>query len=320
MKNLGTILAAVFLGLVLVLYMCTYQVRSTEVAIEKTWGKVSQDAVRSPGLKFKWPAPIQSVVIYDQRTRILEDRTEETRTEDGKNLLITTYTLWRIADPVTFHTNFPGGVEDAKSKLRTTVVSTKHAVIGRRKFEEFVSTEPEERKLREIENQIRDTVAASARKEYGIEIVGFGIKKLGLPQSVTATIFDNMKSNELKKAARYQAEGKARATEILADARASRDRILAAARKKVAAIESEAQRVVSGYYKEFDEHPELRIYLDKLRTNKEALRKRTTLFMTYKQPPWDVFDEAARRAVPRQKRSTNSKQPAGAALATGQSD
>lgn len=320
MKNLGTILAAVFLGLVLVLYMCTYQVRSTEVAIQKTWGKVSQNAVREPGLKFKWPTPIQSVVIYDQRIRILEDRTEETRTEDGKNLLVTTYTLWRIADPITFHTNFPGGVEDGQSKLRTTIVTSKHAVIGQRKFEEFVSTNPEERKLREIEDQIRDTIAANSMKEYGIEIVGFGIKKLGLPQSVTATIFDNMKSNELKKAARYQAEGKARATEILADARASRDRILAAARKKVAAIESEAQRVVSGYYKEFAEHPELRIFLDKLRTVSQALRERTTLIITHKQSPWDVFDETSRRAVPRGQSSNTSNQPAGKKIAAGQPD
>ena len=36
MKNLGTMFAAVFLAVVLVLYMCTFQVRFTEVAIKKT--------------------------------------------------------------------------------------------------------------------------------------------------------------------------------------------------------------------------------------------------------------------------------------------
>lgn len=297
MKNLGTILAAIFLGSVLLMYMCTYQVRFSEVAIEKTWGKISRQTVQEPGLKFKWPSPIQTVVIYDHRTRILEDRTEETRTQDGKNLLVTTFTLWRIEDPIKFHTNFPDGVKDGEAKLRTTVVTTKHAVIGRRLFEEFVSTNAEERKLGEIEDQIREAVAAHARAEYGIEVVGFGIKKLGLPQSVTATIFDNMKSNEEKKAARYAAEGKARATEILADAQASRDRILAAARKKVAEIEAEAQRVVSGYYKEFDEYPELRIFLDKLRTVAAALKQRTTLIITSKESPWSVFDELSRNLV-----------------------
>ena len=118
MKNLGTILSAVFLAIILILYMCTFQVRFTEVAIKKTWGQPDKAAITEPGLKFKWPAPIQSVVVYDKRMRILEDRTEETRTVDGKNLLITTFTLWRIKDPSTFHTNFPGGVEDGEIAMK----------------------------------------------------------------------------------------------------------------------------------------------------------------------------------------------------------
>ena len=61
MKNTGTIVAAVFLGIVLLLYMCTFQVRFTEVAIKKTWGE-ARDQIAEPGLKAKWPYPIQSVV------------------------------------------------------------------------------------------------------------------------------------------------------------------------------------------------------------------------------------------------------------------
>ena len=68
-----------------------------------------------------------------------------------------------------------------------------------------------------------------------------------------------------------------------------------AARQKVAEIEAEAQRVVSGYYKEFDQHPELRIFLDKLRTVAEALRERTTLILSTSEAPWDVFNEESRQ-------------------------
>lgn len=297
MKNLGTLMAAVFLALVLALYMCTFQVRFTEVAIKKTWGHPDKDAITEPGLYFKWPAPIQSVVVYDKRTRILEDRTEETRTVDGKNLLLTTFTLWRIADPSRFHTNFPAGVEEGEKKLRTTIVTQKHAVVGKREFGEFVSTNPEERKLREIEAEMQEAVTKAAREQYGVEVVGFGIKKLGLPQSVTTAIFESMKSHEQAKAARYTAEGEARAADILAGAKAAEDRIMAAARQKAAELEAEAQRVVSEYYREFDRHPELRIFLDKLRTVAEALRQRTTLILDTTQAPWDVFDEGARRQV-----------------------
>ncbi|MEK7710537.1 MAG: SPFH domain-containing protein [Planctomycetota bacterium] len=297
MKNIGTIAAAAFLAVVLMLYMCTFEVRYTETAIKKTWGRPAAEAITEPGLKFKWPAPIQTVVKYDQRIRTLEDRTEETRTVDGKNLVLTTFTLWKIKDASKFLTNFPGGEEDGERKLRTTVVTHKLAVIGRRSFDEFVSTDPEKRKLRVIEKEIQDAVAHGVENEYGIEIVGFGIKKLGLPQSVTTAIFNAMKSHEQAKAARYLAEGDARAADILAGARATRDRIIGAAQQKVAEIQSDAQRVVSGYYKEFNQHPELRIFLDKLRTVAEALKERTTLILDTSEAPWDVFDKDAREKV-----------------------
>ncbi|MCH9001699.1 MAG: hypothetical protein IIC02_03925 [Planctomycetes bacterium] len=298
MKNLGTIVAAVFLGLVLLLYMCTFQVRFTEVAIRVTWGKPAKTAITKPGMGFRWPYPVQSIVKYDKRIRILEDLTEETRTADGKNLLLTTYTLWRIDDPSKFHMSFPHGIEDAKSKLQTTIGTHNSSVVGSTQFRDFVSTIPEERKIHEIEQRIQDLIARDAKKEYGIDIVGFGIKKLGLPTSVTTSIFESMKSHEQKKAVKYTAEGEAKASETIARAKSAKERIMAAARHKVAEIEASAQRVVSEYYKEFDEHPELRIFLDKLRTSANALRSRTTIIFDTSQSPWDIFDEDARKRIP----------------------
>ena len=297
MKNLGTIVAAVVVALVLILYMCTFTVRFTEMAIVKTWGKPAANAITEPGLKFKWPPPIQTVVVYDRRTRVLDDRPEETRTIDGKNVILASFTLWKIADPAVFHTNFPASVEEGEKKLRTAVIAHKQAVIGRRAFDEFVSTDPNDRKLHEIEDEIRRLVAADVLPAYGIQVVDFGIKTLGVPESTTTSIFESMKSHEQNKAGRYHAEGEARANDILANAKAARERILAAARQKVAEIEAEAQQVVSSYYKEFDQHPELRIYLDKLRTIAKALRSRTTIVLPTVQPPFDVFEESARQAL-----------------------
>lgn len=311
MKNIGTIIAALVLVTVLLLYWCTYEVRFTEVAILKTMGKPAENAVTDPGLHYKWPWPIQSVVVYDKRTRILEDRTEETRTIDGKTLLLTTFTLWRISDPERFHTNFPTGVEDAEKKLRTTIGTHKLAVVGRREFSEFVSTDPKERKIRDIESAIQKVVAADARAEYGIEIVDFGIKRLGLPTSVTTAIFQSMRSREEAKSARYVAEGAATAAKIVAEAKAREARIMAEARARAKQIETEAERVVSEYYKEFSEYPELRIFLDKLRTVSAALRARTTLIIGTEKEPWDVFDEAARNRIPRASDSVGSAGAAG---------
>jgi membrane protease subunit HflC len=293
MKNIGTIIAAVVLAVVLVAYMFTFQVRFTQTAIRVTWGKPSAEAINEPGLYFRWPWPIQSIVVYDRRVRILEDRTEETRTVDGKNLLLTTFTLWRIADPSTFHTNFPGGVEDGEAKLRTTIYTAKHAVVGKRPFSEFVSVDPAERKIRDIEKEMMAAVARDAEGQFGMKVEDFGIKKLLLPQSVTTAIFESMKSAEEKKARQYTSEGDARANLILSEARATEERIMAAARQKVSEIRNDAQRVVSDYYKEFNQHPELRIFLDTLRTVRDALRLRTTLILDTQDAPWNVFSPSA---------------------------
>ncbi len=297
MKNLGTILAAIFLTGVLVMYMCTFQVRFTEVALLKTWGKPAEAAITEAGLRWKWPPPVQTAVIYDQRARILEDRTLETRTIDGKNVLVTTFTLWKIIDPVKFHTNFPDGVEEGENTLRTMIVAHKQAVIGKRSLSEFVSVRESDRHLREIEDEIRLAAVDSAKDEFGIEIIDFGIKKLGLPESVTSAIFQSMKSNEEKKAAGYRASGEARAADIEAEARAAESRILSAARQKADEIRSEAERVVSGYYEEFAQNPELRIYLDKLRALAESLQDNTTLIIDTTQAPFDVLDPENRKAV-----------------------
>ncbi|MHC5108524.1 MAG: SPFH domain-containing protein [Planctomycetota bacterium] len=300
MKNVGTIAAAAFLAVVLLLYMCTFQVRFTEVAIVETFGKPSGSAITDPGLRFKWPNPIQTVTQYDKRVRVLEDRTEETRTADGKNLILTTFTLWKLGsgddDAIKFRTSFPNE-EDGEKVLRSVIKSHKHAVIGKREMTDFISTDADKRKLKEIEAQIRDLVARDARDKYGVAVVDFGIKKLGLPQSVTATIFASMKANEEVKAGKYEAEGQARAQAILAEARATEERIMAAAREKVAEIENEAQRVVSKYYAEFSKYPQLRIFLDQLESAKSALESRTTIILDQVAEPFNVFRKESRDLV-----------------------
>ena len=300
MKNIGTVSAAAFLLVVLLLYMCTYQNRFTELTIVETFGKPTGEAITEPGLRFKLPSPIQTVRQYDKRIRVLEDRTEETRTLDGKNLILTTFTLWKLGtgpkDAIKFRTSFPEEVDGEKT-LRATIRTHKHAVIGKRVMTDFVSVDSTERKLDEIEDQIRELVASDVRDQYGIAIVDFGIKKLGLPESVTVTIFSSMKANEEVKASQYKAEGEARAQAIVADAKATEERIMAATREKVADIQNEANRVVSDYYREFSKHPELRMFLDSLNAVVRALSERSTIILDLSLPPFDVFSEQVRAGI-----------------------
>ncbi len=279
MRNLPTLLAAVVVVAILGFYMCTYQVRFTEVAIKKTFGEPDEDTQKDPGLYVKWPWPVQSVVKFDRRIRVLEDRTEETITADSKNVIITTATMWNIEEPYKFHRSFPRGVEDGEKALREAIRSEKKAVVGQYDFANFVSTHKEDRKLREIEGKMLARFEGVWLERHGVEIRNFGITKLTLPQSVTEAIFDSMKKAEQNKAATYKAEGAAQADQIVASANATRERILAVARRRADEIRNEGEREVSEIYKEFQEYPELRIFLDKINALGETFRNETTLIL-----------------------------------------
>ena len=168
---------------------------------------------------------------------------------------------------------------------------------GQHEFADFVSTDPDKRKIREIEQEVKVAVALDARK-FGIEVVDFGIKKLSLPESVTTAVFDSMKEYEQTKAADYLSQGDADAVEIVADARAIESRIMAEVDQKVAEITASADRMVSEYYKEFNEYPNLRIYLDNLRATQAALQERSTIILDSSESPFSVFDEVGRSQVP----------------------
>jgi membrane protease subunit HflC len=296
-SRLPTVLAALVLLAVLVTYMCTFQIRETEVGFVKTFGEADQNILDDPGLYAKWPWPVQEIVKYDKRIRILDDTVEETPTTDSKNVTITTFTGWVIADPYRFHTAYRD-LDEGINALRTKIRAHKKAVVGQHTFAEFVSTDPQTRKLREIENEMRDLVAREAMEGFGVEIKIFGIKRLGLPEAVTKEIFDAMKTREQNKADNYEAEGKAKAEEIVARARAARNRILAVAQRRADRIRADALAKVGEIYEQFAAHPELRIFLDQLRALEEILKQRTTLILTTNDVPVNLFDEDKRIEKP----------------------
>ena len=75
-KLLRPLLALLFVAAVIA-FAFSYTVRFTESAVVTTFGRAGEDAVVSePGLKFKWPYPIQSVTKYDSRLRVLQTRSQ----------------------------------------------------------------------------------------------------------------------------------------------------------------------------------------------------------------------------------------------------
>jgi membrane protease subunit HflC len=290
-KNLITIVIAAVLVVIFALLLFTFQVRQSEVAVLTTFGKPAANNIDQPNLYFKWPWPIQQVYRFDQRTQIFEDKFSENLTADGTMLLTSVYVGWKISDAKEFFPKFAGGsVAAAQRQLEQMLRSAKAAVIGANNLSDFVNSDPAQLKLEAIENEIKTREQAElASNNYGISIEFLGIKKLGLPESVTQTVFDRMKSERNKYISEAQFKGEAEATKIRSAAERQAADVLANAQADATRIEGEGVAEAAKTLSVFQQNPELAIFQLQLAALKNSLNQKSTLIFDERTPPFSLF-------------------------------
>ena len=290
-KNLITIVIAAVLVVIFALLLFTFQVRQSEVAVLTTFGKPAANNLDQPNLYFKWPWPIQQVYRFDQRVQNFEDKYSENLTADNTMLLTSVYVGWRISDAKEFFPKFAGGsVEAAQRQLETMLRSAKAAVIGKHNLSDFVNADPKQLKFEAIEDEIKTAVQNQlATQNYGISIDFLGVKKLGLPESVTQTVFDRMKSERQVLISEAQFQGEAEATKIKSAAERQAADVLANAQAEATRIEGAGVAEAAKTLGVFQQNPELAIYLEQLKTLKNSLNQKSTLIFDERTPPFSLF-------------------------------
>jgi membrane protease subunit HflC len=290
-KNLITVIIAALLVVIFALLLFTFQVRQSEVAVLTTFGKPADKNIDQPNLYFKWPWPIQQVYRFDQRVQIFEDKFSENLTPDGTMLLTSVYVGWRISDAKEFFPKFAGGsVAVAQQQLEQMLRSAKAAVIGSNNLSAFVNADPAQLRLEAMENEIKDRVQNDlTAHNYGITIEFLGIKKLGLPESVTQTVFDRMKSERQKLISAAQFNGEAEATKIKSGAEREAAAVIANAQAAATRIEGEGDAEAAKTLGTFQQNPELAIFQLQLDALKSSLNQKSTLIFDERTPPFSLF-------------------------------
>jgi len=282
----GVLLIAIF-GLLLFVF----QVRQSQVAVVTTFGKPTRD-VTAPGAYLKWPWPIQKIYWFDQRIQNFEDdKLDEVLTADNYNLLTMVYVGWRIKDPTAFFPRFSGGsIAEAEKIIKSLVRDAKSAVIGRHPLGDLVNTDEKQLKFDAIEQEIKDIIQRQVvANNYGIEIEFLGLKKLGLPESVTTAVFDRMKSERGRIASASQFEGEAEAQKIRSDAEREAAKLLANAEAQATDIKGKGEAEAAKSLAAFQQNPELANFLFRLKALESSLKDRSTLIFDQQTPPFDLF-------------------------------
>ena len=291
-----TLIIGIVLLVIFALLLFTLQVRQSEVVVITTFGKPTGAPITKPGLYARLPWGIQMVHRFDQRVQNFEDKFTEGLTQNGFNLLTSVYVGWKITDPMAFFPKFAGSSEpiaEAEKVLQGLLSNAKSAIVGKHPLSDFVSANPNANKFLSIENEILAAVQAQVRaNNYGLEIEFLGIKKLGLPESVTQSVFEQMTSERKVLADRLQSEGETEAQNIRSDAERRASDLLANAEGEATRIRGRGEGEAAKSLSVFQKNPDLANFIFRLNALEATLKERSTLIFDGRTAPFDLFNSS----------------------------
>lgn len=231
-KNLHLILVGAAVLLVLA-SQSLYIVQQPEQVIVLQFGNPVR-LIQEPGLKIKMPF-IQNVVFYDKRLLNLEPPAQEVVLKDKKRLDVDTFSRYRIVEPLTFYKTVRNEYQ-AQNRLQEIVNSSARNVLATFTLKELLSE-----KRTEIMKQISDAVKADAA-QLGVEVADVRIRRADLPVQVSQAINDRMKTERIREAKGYRADGEKTAQEIRATADKQATITVATAEKEAQQIKGEGDK------------------------------------------------------------------------------
>jgi membrane protease subunit HflC len=279
-------LLAVLLGLALVaatLASSIVVVDETEHVVVTQFGRpvaVLSDA----GPHWKWPAPIQRVTRLDKRILFTEQQPTELLTSDKKNVVASTFVSWRISDPLKYLTTLRTRPA-AEARLAALVQSELGSSLGRRAFSSVVPAPVGGGGLADLEQHVQEACHDAALRDFGIEIMSFGVTRLGYPAQNLQSVFARMRAERERIARGTRSEGKAAAQKIRAEADRERANLLADADAEAARLKGEGEAEAARTYADaYRGHEAFYAFLRTLESYEKILEQNTTLVLPADSP------------------------------------
>jgi membrane protease subunit HflC len=284
-------------------------VDESEFVIVETFGRIVEVYDRADsrssdrGLHFKLPWPVGTVRRFDRRQQLFDPPGREMFTRDKKNVNVSSYLCWKIADPpadavpllerpvVKFFRGL-GSTETAESRLEARIRSALEIELGKVELTELLHVATAEggpggkspllRISRQALDQLKGQAAAESNIDrLGIELVDLRIKRINLPEGNRQAVYERMRTERERIAERYRSAGLAEKARIESQARRQSNELLARAEADAERIrgegEAEAVRILNRAHAQ---DPEFYEFQRTLATYSRVLSDKTTLVLS----------------------------------------
>ena len=241
--------------------------------------------IKTPGLYFKLPAPLQVAQRFDDRLLEYDVPPEEILSKDKKSLIVDNYVRWRITDPLLFLQTVQTE-PIAKTRIDDIVYSELRRELGTHNMSEIIT------ESREIIMEKVTRESAIATKPYGIEVVDVRLKRVDLPQNNEQSIYRRMQAERIRQANKFRSEGEEESQKIKASTDKDKTIILATAYKEAEEVKGEGEaKAVDIYARAFSKDPDFYEFYRTLETYKIILDKKTTLVLPTNSKLFDILNQ-----------------------------
>ncbi|MBN8871511.1 MAG: protease modulator HflC [Rhodospirillales bacterium] len=239
MSRLTTAAVALVILLGILAYTCLFTVQQTQQVLITQFGRPVR-MITAAGLHVK--SPIQTVISFDRRLLNVELPGEEVILGDQRRLIVDSFTLFRISDPLRFYQAVGAQQDVVRGRLNSIVTSALRRVLGNHKLIDVLSAD-------------RDAIMAAIRSQVNAEMGSFGvsiedvrIRRADLPEENTQAILARMQSERQRVAAQARAEGAEASARIRADAERERTVLVADARSSADQLRGEGEAEATRIY------------------------------------------------------------------------
>ena len=222
------------LAAVIVLANAVVITHKNEYKLIREFGRVEK-VISSPGFSMKTPF-IETAESVPNEVLLYDLPQSDVITSDKKTMIVDSYVLWKVTDPLKFAQTLSCSVSSAEDRIDSIVYNATKNTISNMKQDEVIQSrdgkidisqdqgetdvvsndievtddESSETKITSLTDSIMKQLN-NVENQYGIMIITVDVKKLDLPDDNKQAVYTRMISERENIAASYTAEGKSQA-------------------------------------------------------------------------------------------------------------